>query len=145
METAKRSIRDILHFISVATAWQQRPSPNSQLKYAIGRVLKSAQKVNEDYIEQLTELNVKHASMDEKGNILTGAGDSFIFKKDDLNTRNRENRALLDSEVEVGIYFAKAFAELKPFEEAAFSGFVIPEMVEPNMPVDAKVDAPATA
>lgn len=134
MDTSFRSYRDIIRFAQVASIWQDKPenAKNSKRKYAIGRVLKDVRAVVEDYNDALAELNIRHCEADDKGRILTDDKGSFIYRKEALSARNKETRTLLDTEVNVGIYFEQTPGPaLTPFEEEAFAGFIFPELTEP--------------
>lgn len=146
MDQSKRTYRDIKTFILVAVVLQNHPTRTIPitLEYAISRVLKGCRKADDDFNDEISRVNIENASTDEKGrNLASGAHPGqLVYTKEALLKRNAEERELLDTEVEVGIYMAKPIKDPKseriiPFpltaaERDAFEGFVIPEMPEPE-------------
>lgn len=131
MEPTKKSIRDVIRFINVATPWQHRQKNESKLSYAISRTLKSCRKIAADYEEKLGEININNCNCDEKGTVLTSPQGGFIFKKEELKKQRAEDRALQDSIVDVDVHIATLVPnDLTAFERDAFEGFVISESKE---------------
>lgn len=135
MDTAKRSYRDIINFVNMATVWQQQPANKTGLSgfsYAISRAIKFATKVVEDFNEKQLEINIDTAAKDEKGYILNDSHGQTIFSATGSKERNSRNRELLDTEVEVGVFYAQMIPDdLTQFYIQAFEGFVIRERSAP--------------
>jgi len=109
-----------------------RAGQKTKLSYAIERVMKSYAKQMGDlyvaYQDKLTDLNIEHCSVDERGNII----EPMVYTKEAQRARLKGQRealrALMEAAVEVEPYTASSLPEdLTDAEREAFAGFVLPE------------------
>lgn len=142
MAKTKKTNADIGRFIQIATYWQQQPGPQEiRLEYAIQWTLKSCRKASENAANESNRLDIEHALTDEKGlRLLTQHNGVLSYDKAGMHALNTAKNELINTEVEIDVYFAKPTMfenkvvpfNLNPFQREAFAGFVIPEMKEPT-------------
>ena len=132
----KKTYEQISMFVQIAQSWIARnPSANTKFSYALNKVLKSARERITEYQELVQAINVKHASEDERGNILPPAQNSkeeYVFTREALTKRNEERKKLFRSEVDIKTHIVNyAPKDLSLFEREALVGFVLEEAPEP--------------
>lgn len=137
MEKVKRSNKSIQRFREAAIAWQRLAAPKddsplSGFRYAIGRVLRSTEKANEDFTDKTVEINIECGASDKEGILQNDARGAVMFKPAEAKKRIGLVRSLENEEVEVGVYFAKVPPPLTSAQLFAFEGFVIAEQAEPT-------------
>ncbi len=143
--TIKRSYKDVAEFDQQARGYlarrdakwrQENPEskvdpPTSKFVYAINRMLKRSQSILNDYREKVEDLNIKYCSEDEKGNVETDERGQFKFKRDELISRNKDQRVLFKTQTEIEAYHATEVPDdLTQEEKDIFAGFVMPEEPE---------------
>jgi hypothetical protein len=145
--TIKRSYQEIAQFDREARAYLVRREANwknanpeskasppaSKFTYAVNRMLKRSQAVIQDYHEQIEEINIKYCSEDKDGNIATDERGQFKFRREELLKRNKDQRELFKTKTEIEVYMATEVPDdLSQEDKDTFSGFVIPEELEPR-------------
>lgn len=115
---------------------------DDKLTYAIKKVGKSIEKIFQkegDLIrEQEEDARIDNCSVDEKGNILRDEKGQLVYTKDALKKLHGDirkiHREVIQSretaEYEIETYVATVIPELTTEQQEAFSGIVIPELVE---------------
>lgn len=132
----KKTYEEILAFDRAAGAYLKRQGEKeSKLAYAVRRVAKSygrgMQKAKESYDERLQDIDIEHASEDERG-ILIVQNDSYVYTKEAQRRRLAAQRTalreLLASQVEFEPHFTAQPPDDLPEEvREAFAGFVVRE------------------
>lgn len=123
----KKTYREVNEFSAVATAYtvQHADSGNTKPKYGLTQMLKRLRGRIEDLQERLSDLNVEHAAVDDKGVLLTDERGQFRYTKEGLLARNKAHRAVMNEEVEIEPYYITDFPDLTDAERDVFTGFVL--------------------
>lgn len=96
-------------FDANAEVWlNQQKNKESKFLYALRKVKKKVKRIVEDYTDELNELRVSFASVDEKTkNILTKENGSFEFTSDQHKILAKKLREAGRVEVEIEHHFVK--------------------------------------
>jgi hypothetical protein len=87
--------REAFHFINVLL--YMKPKPNTKLEHARNQTLKNAAAFIEAYNEKIESLNIDFCSTDERGNILKGENNQYLFTKEAQRSLSKELKTFLDS------------------------------------------------
>tara|TARA_R110000868_G_C10413527_1_gene722581 strand:- start:27 stop:461 length:435 start_codon:yes stop_codon:yes gene_type:complete len=143
----KKTIKELNEFAIASAKYLAKNPAETKFSYAIKkvqkRIEKASEQVKENYNEELYDLNVKYASVDEKGNLmyevettieangskkevptqnLKFTAEKFIEK----NKVQRElGKKLLATEIEFEAYIATEAPELTEEETETFKDFVL--------------------
>lgn len=142
-----KTIKELNEFTLAAAKYLAKNPAETKFSYAVKKVVKRIEKATEDakddYNEELYDLNVKYASVDEKGNLLyeveittesNGSKketptQSLKFTADKFIQKNKEQRELakklLAKEIEVEPYIATEIPELTEEETETFKNYVL--------------------
>lgn len=114
-------------FVALARQWVARHPEESKFKYALGRVLKASQPLQERYSQLLQDICIDNCATDEAGVILSDERGGFRYTKEGMKARDKATQGLDASEVEVEPYFATEVPELTEGELEYFTGIVVKE------------------
>ena len=115
--------------LNACTIWLSRPPAEQpeRFAYAVRKVRGAAQGLWQNYIEQVEDIQVKHA--EEAGGVLKRDDKGNLeYSKSAFLVRNRELRALSQTKVEIPAHFVKIEsvpADLTADELDAFEGILI--------------------
>lgn len=99
METKKISYQKLGDILAAAETIDTEVK--DKLSYYVGKLAGKLKEKSKQYQEKITDINIKHCSVDEKGDIKKDSNGGLIFKKDALSDRNKDVRVLSEQEVEV--------------------------------------------
>lgn len=126
----KKTNLQLINFINFARLYMAKHSEATKFRHALERMEKRAVKLHEPVAAKQADLNIEHAATEgEGGPVLTDSEGRFRYTKDGIRARNKAQKALLETAVEIEPYFATELPKeaLTPAEKEACSGFVIPE------------------
>lgn len=143
----KKTIKELNEFTIAAVKYLAKNPAETKFSYAVKKVVKRISKATEDvkdeYNEELYDLNVKYASVDDKGNLLyevevtieaNGSkkeiptqnlkftADKFIEKS---KVQRQLAKKLLTKEIEIEPYIATEIPELTEEEKETFKDYVL--------------------
>lgn len=141
----KKSNRDIGAFFAMAEAYLRMPGQNL-LAYAVKRTKALLQKAQDLMQEQLEEVSINLASVDEKGNLITNNG-QYVYTPAKRLELGKSQKAIMEKVVEIEVYIAKQESIPKDLQYdfiKAFTDFVIeePEEKEEATAAPTTADAP---
>ena len=129
--TITTTYEKLFDYALTAQRWiaKDAANKNTKLGYAIvNKMEPRVKKAAEGFNVRIEDLNIDHASVDEKGVLLIGEKGEFRYTKEELKKRNTAQRALQQETCEIEVYFATALPEdLTEQEIENFTGFVIKE------------------
>lgn len=105
----KTTYKDFSAAFVNAKALSQKYS-KTKFGYACGRFCSLNESVYDEFAKKMNDLNVEHASTDEKGNIITkGEGEraDYVYSKEGAKALSEARGKLLEQEVEVKVFKVK--------------------------------------
>lgn len=122
--------QDVLEFAHAANSWLSSHKDDQKFTYALRKLLKRAKPLIEAYQEQVEDLNIEHAAVNDKGIIQREPNGACAYTKEALHTRNKAIRALVRTDVTLEPHLVDPPAELTEAERSAFAGFVLAPEIE---------------
>lgn len=132
----KQTYQSCFEFFSAASQWIQKHGEESKFKYALTKVCRKINKLQERYREAVEEINIEHCATEkDTGVILRDAQGQYQYVKEELLKRNREVSKLFHEEVTIEPHFATEVPnDLTDLEKEVFEGFVL-DTVESELKV----------
>jgi len=126
----RRTFDQFMDFADKASIWRAREqNAQTKLGYAITKVLPRIAAVQRQHADLVEDARVEHASVDEKGLLITDPGGNYRFKKDEWQKCLKRLRALRGEMLfEIEPYFATSLPcaeNLSEEEREAMLGIVI--------------------
>lgn len=134
MTKIKRTYKQLFEFAAIANAYgKKNEGKENKLTAAIKSIAKELKRVNEDYQEELSEIQLNNCSVDEKTQcILTDDKGNYQFTKDAQRKVIKEKKELDNKIVEVNQRIAVGaedlITSLTDYERESFEGLVITEV-----------------
>lgn len=142
MATIKKTFEQISEFDNgarrilqrIEQEWKQSEEnknknfPGTKFSYALNKMLKRSQSVMSHYREDVEELSIEHAAVDDKGILIVDERGQFKYKPDELKKRNKKQYEKFRSQTEIEPHIVKAESippELRPEELDVLADFVI--------------------
>ena len=114
-------------FNALASAYLKEHEGKNKLAYAVKRQLKLIKDKVEQIQDELQEVAINCASVDDKGNLIVN-DNNYTYKPEKRIELGKKQREILKREVEIENYFTQEVPEKLDYQfKEAFTGFVIEE------------------
>lgn len=135
----KVTTEQVIEFAQTAQAWIAKHEPESvvtqdyktKFGYALHRVLTQAQKVIQEYRDEVEDLDIAHCLTDDKDVIVRDERNQLKYTKEAMKLRVAAIRRLLTREVEIKPHISPSVPDgpdgLTFAEKDKFTGFVLRE------------------
>lgn len=135
----KTTWRNLQNFAATAEAYLAAHQGESKISYAIKRVRDQITGHAEELQLLMSDIEIDLCVVADVGNtkevIQRDAAGNLQFTRDGLRERAKRQRALLDHEFEIEPFYVSKWPEdLTPSQLAAFSGLIIPDQLELEVP-----------
>lgn len=124
----KKTFSEILEFNHYAE-WAKQQEEDTKLKYAINKVQKRISEIIEDYIDESKDIDIDHASTNEKGHIVKNEDGTYAMtqgsEKKCREVKKNHFREWKSKEFEFDNYIATEIPELSDEVKDILTGFVI--------------------
>lgn len=128
----EKTNREISAFNGMAEAYLRQPGISNKVSHALKRAQKLIKKQTDDCQDDLEEVSVNLASVDEKGNLIL-SGTSYVYTPSNRLQLAKKQRGVLDKKVKIDQYLmdpADIPKDLLYDFRKAFTGFIIAEEPE---------------
>jgi len=126
-----KSYRECFEFARAGQQWIAKHEEESKFKYALTKVMRKLNRVQERWQELIEESNIEHCATDSAGVILRDEKGQYKYTKEELLKRNKRVNSLYDQPVEIAPHFATEVPEdLTELEREIFNGFVLKDEPE---------------
>lgn len=126
MQTTYRELNLFLQAVSIWSARQPSPIPETKFYYAIRKMLKRVEQVRETGRGIVEDAQTDHCLADKDGVILKDDKGGYRFTKDGQRALNLAMRAIDAQPVDLEPYLCADLPnDLTPFERNAFDGLLI--------------------
>jgi hypothetical protein len=120
--------RRLSEFVNAASVWlNANPSGHEKFAYALKKLVKQGRQKFMGYEEQIEDIGITHAAVDERGVILRDAKGDLQYTPDGLKAKIAASRALSSSEVSFQTHYVdpSAVPELDEDYLEVFEGIVL--------------------
>ena len=125
--------QEVLTFMQQAEIYRQNNPKSTKFTYALGKLLKQANKINKETQEKLEDINYEYCKTDKNDVIMESDKGNLVYTKEGRISRDKAVRKLRDEEVEIEPYYAtKVPDNLTHSERDAFTDFVLAPEEEPK-------------
>ncbi|NOS92092.1 MAG: hypothetical protein HOP30_09235 [Cyclobacteriaceae bacterium] len=110
----------------------QKKGQESKLLFKLRKVIKKTTNLFNDYMDEIQEIRIDHASVDEKGNVIQVEG-NYKFTPEKVKELTKKIRAKEKELIEIEPHFVDNMPEDLPLDfREVFENFVLREQEEPS-------------